>query len=147
MTLINELVAIEAFIKRTFPTAITEKQTVPKVPKVNTFVIRLQNDERTLETPAHYRIEREYQIVYFGAKSPDVLAAMDALSTAVYQSNTIPMNDGSLRYVRTESFSFSMPFETDGGLYAAIGVLSAETREARTQAVYDKIMKINTRYQ
>ncbi|MGF9711625.1 hypothetical protein [Paenibacillus naphthalenovorans] len=145
MTLVNDLISVENFVKAKFPTAVTEKQTPPKKPVANTFVIRFQNDSRESETRFHYRTDREYQIVYFGADASDVLTKMDALSKALYQIQLIPIN-GSLRYIRIESFSFSQPFETDNKLFACIGVLSTQVREARDQQVYEKIMHVYTRY-
>lgn len=143
MALINDLVSVENFVKSVSPTSITEKQTVPLKPAANTFVIRFQNDSRELETAYHYRIDREYQIVYLGANPADVLTKMDALSKALYQTKLIPIN-GSMRYIHVESFSISQPFQTDNDLYAVIGVLATEIREARDQATYEKIAQVYT---
>jgi hypothetical protein len=98
------LESVEDFVKTVHPTALTEKQNVPRKPPANLFVVRFQNDDRTSETGYHYRIDREYQIVYFGADEADVLTKMDSLSTALYQRQLIPIN-GSLRNLCVESCS------------------------------------------
>lgn len=144
MAIVNDLISVENFVKGAFPSAKTEKQTVPKHPSADTFVIRFQNDSRELETAGHYRIDREYQIVYIGASAPGVLSKMDALSKTLYQRKVIPIN-GSLRYIRVESFSFSQPFTTDNDLTACIGVLATEIREARDEPTYEKIMHVYER--
>lgn len=133
MSLINELESVEAFVKTVHPTSATEKQTVPRKPHPDLFVIRFQNDDRTSETAYHYRIDREYQIVYIGDSEADVITKMDALSTALYQRQLILIN-GSLRNLCVESFSFSQPFRTENELVACIGVLAVEVREARNQS-------------
>jgi hypothetical protein len=145
VTLVNDIVSVENFVKSVNPTALTFKQTPPKEPVPNTFVIRFQSESRESETALHWRTEREYQIIYFGADAADVLTKMDALSKALYQTLLIPI-DGSLRYIRVESFSLSQPFLTDNKLFACIGVLSTTIREARDQATYEKIMHVNTRF-
>lgn len=145
MTLINDIISVENFVKAKFPTALTEKQTPPKQPPPGLFVIRLQNDRRESETRLHFRTDRDYQIVYYAKTAPDVLAKMDALSTALYQTQLIPIS-GSLRYIRVESFTFSQPFLTQNDLYAGIGVLSTQVRQARDQQAYDKIQHVYARY-
>lgn len=146
MSLITDITSIEDFVKSAFPSAATYKQDVPRKPAPNTFVIRFLSDSRELETTKTYRIDREYQVIYIGTDAPDVLTQMDSLSKALYQTKLIPLNDDSLRYIRVESFSISQPFrEETADLYACIGVLSTEIREARDQATYDKIMHVYSR--
>lgn len=144
MALVNDLLSIEDFVKAQFPTAHTEKQTVPLKPAPNTFVIRYLGESREVETAAHYRIDREYDVVYLGATAADVLTQMDALGRALYQTKLIPIKD-SLRYIRVESFSTSQPFETENDLFACIAVLQTEIREARDQAEYDLIQHVYAR--
>lgn len=146
MTIVNELESVERFVKTQFPAASTVLQTPLKGPAADEFLIRFLNETRQSETRYHTRADREYQIVYYGASAPDVLDRMDALSDALYRYQLIPIN-GSLRYIRVGSFSISQPFETEGKqLFACIGVLQTEIREARTQEQYEKIMHIYTRY-
>lgn len=144
MTLVNDLFSVEDFVKTAFPTATTEKQTVPKKPAPNTFVIRFLNESPDSETAAHVRKDRDYQIVYFADNAADVLMAMSAMSDAFYRKNVIPIKD-SLRYIRVESFSFSQPFETDNKLFACIGVLSTQVRENRKQEPVPLINEIYIR--
>lgn len=143
LTLVNDLVSVESFVKATFPTARTEKQTPPKKPSANLFVIRFLNDGRESETAAHFRIDREFQLIYYGSKSEDALTKMDALSKALYQRQVIPIN-GTLRYLRVKSFAYSQPFETENDLYACVGILAIERREARDTETYAKIMNVHT---
>ncbi|NHN31131.1 hypothetical protein [Paenibacillus agricola] len=145
MTLVNELGSVEAFVKALFPSVVTVKQTVPLQPVAGTFVIRFQNGSTESETAHHFRNSRDYQLVYFGTSAADVLAKMDAVSSALYQTLLIPIS-GSLRYIRVDQFSMSAPFKTDNDVHAIIGVLSTEVRQARTQQVYDKIAQVYTRY-
>ncbi|MGG4142965.1 hypothetical protein ABEW34_07515 [Paenibacillus algorifonticola] len=144
MGVVNELESIEAFVKATFPDALTEKQVVPRQPYSGLFVIRLINDGRATETYQHYRADRDYQIIYFGAQIADVLTKMDVLSSVLYDRNLIPINASS-RYLRVGAFSFAQPFETDGDLFASIGVLRAQVRERRTQTDVPLIGEVRTK--
>lgn len=144
ISLVNHLISIERFVSAKFPTATTDKQTVPKKPVTNSFVIRLVSGSAESETAAHIRKDRDFQIVYFATEAAEVLATMDALSDEFYQHNVIPIKD-SLRYIRAESFSFSQPFETDNKLFACIGILTTTVRESRDQETYDKIMHVHVR--
>ncbi|GIP55249.1 hypothetical protein [Paenibacillus vini] len=135
MALIEDIVAIEALVKAKFPDATTTKQTVPTAPVHNSFVIRFLNDDRETETRYHYRIDRDYQIVYFATKPEQVLPKMDALARAFYEADTIGR-------MRVESFAFSQPAKTEGGIYVSIGILETAVRESRTQPQYPKMNKI-----
>jgi hypothetical protein len=57
----------------------------------------------------------------------------------------IPLTDGSLRYIRINSFGFGIPVQTESGLFSIVGVMPTELRQARDQETYQKIMQINTR--
>jgi hypothetical protein len=144
VTLINDIVSVEAFVKARFTTSTTVKQTVPLKPAANTFVIRLQSSSSESETAYHFRNDREYQIVYYGDTALDVLTKLDTLTTALEQTRVIPIN-GSLRYIRVGAISVSMPFKTDNDLYAAILVVSTEVRQARTQEAYAKMAQVNAK--
>jgi hypothetical protein len=88
-------------------------------------------------------VERDYQVVYFGSNVADVLSKIDDISHAVMNNQiVIPIKD-SLRYIRVESFNFSQPFKTEGGLDSVIGVLQTQVREARDQEQFEKITKVN----
>ncbi|NOU98482.1 hypothetical protein [Paenibacillus planticolens] len=149
MTLTNDIKSIDAFIAQKFPTATTShKQTTPSAHVANSFVTRFQNTISTTETAVSWRTEREYQIVYYGAKSADTLAAMDALSETFYTAKVIA-KDGDSRFIRVESFAYSAPFKAaDSDMYVCIGILRAVTREMRSMATYEsanKIMHVNVR--
>ncbi|MEW9697945.1 hypothetical protein [Paenibacillus sp. SI8] len=144
MSLINDIQSVELFVKSVHPTAIIEKQTAPLKPTANTFVIRFLSDSTESETRFHTRTDREYQFLCYGQSAQEVLAKMDMLRKALYQTLLIPIKD-SLRYIRVESFSLSQPLKTDNELFAMVGVLSTQIREARTQEQYDKMTQIHLR--
>ncbi|WP_337102332.1 hypothetical protein [Paenibacillus sp. YIM B09110] len=139
---VNELQSIETFIRGLYPST-TYKQTPPKKPVADTFVIRMQTDSRVSETYLTMRVDRTYQVIYYGAQPADVLTRMDELSRAIYQTEQIPIN-ASTRFIRIGAFSFSAPFETDNGLYACIGVLETAVREGRTQETSPLIGEVTT---
>lgn len=139
---VNELQSVETFIRGIYPST-TYKQTVPKKPVADTFVIRLLLDGRASETHTSIRVERTYQIVYYGATPADVLTKMDTLSRAIYQTEQIPIN-ASTRFIRVGAFSYSAPFQTEGDLYASIGVMETQVREDRTQAASPLIAGVRT---
>ena len=132
MSVVNDMVAIEAYIKALFPTATTGKQDVPAQPPANSFYVRLLDEDRETETRYHFRIDRAYQIVHLAQRPDTVLANMDTLSTAIYQTELI----GD---IRINAFSISQPAKTDNGLFVIIGVLDTSVRQARIQPVYPKI--------
>ncbi|CAM2951592.1 hypothetical protein PASE110613_09110 [Paenibacillus sediminis] len=138
MALNDEIIAIESFVKAQFPDATTGKQTIPAVPKANSFYVRFLSEERENETRYHYRIDREYQIVYFAQWPEQVMPKMDALGRALYQADSID-------YIRIESFSFSQPVKTDNDLFVSIGILATSTRESRDQTAYPKINNVTVK--
>ncbi|MCD9024316.1 hypothetical protein [Cohnella silvisoli] len=133
MAVINEILAIEAFIRTKFPGSLTGKQTIPEKPVEDTFYIRFLGDDRETETRYHFRANREYQIVYVGEWPEDVIPKMDGLSDALYQTERISQG------IRVESFSYSQPVESESGGYVSIGMLELVSREARTQTAYPLI--------
>lgn len=132
MRVVNDLISVEAFVKAQFSASSTFKQWSPESPESDTFVIQQISDRRETETNYHTRVERTYQIVYVNAELPEVLTKMDALSYAAMDGTLIPIN-ASARFIRVEAFSYSQPFQTENDLFACIGVMSTEVREARTQ--------------
>ena len=146
MTVINDIIAVEAFVKAKYPTpAHTYKQTPPLSPDPKTFVVRIIDAGRTTETRYHTRADRTYQIVYYSDKVADVLAKMDELSFAFMDVLVIPVSASS-RNIRVGAFSYSEPFETENDLLASIGILTTEVREARTQPQWPIIGKVNARF-
>jgi hypothetical protein len=142
LTIVNDLISVEKYVKALFPTAATYKQTIPLVPVPNTFVVRFLTGSPESETAYHFRVDRDYQLIYFGATELDVLTKVGAVESALFQRKLIPI-DGSLRYIRVENVASSAPFRTDNELFAAIIVLSTEVRQARDQAEYVKIANVN----
>lgn len=144
MSVVNELNSIYDMLKGVYPTAGIERQDVPEVPVANTFVVRLQNNDTQTETRATYRNDREYQLIFFGSSSVDVLTKVDELSRLFNNGKfAIPIRD-TLRYIRVKDFSFTAPFKSASGVDAVIGVVQTETREARDFESYEKIMSVNT---
>jgi hypothetical protein len=138
MSVISDMVTIEAFIKTQFPSAITGKQVVPLQPAAGSFYVRMIDEDRTTETRYHYRVDRVYQIVHVTVRPDMVLADMDALGRAIYQ-------DELIGHIRVNAYSVSQPALTDNGLYAIIGILDTSVRESRDQTVYPKIDNVTVR--
>ena len=136
MAIIDEIIAIESFIKARFPTVNTGKQTIPKKPALDTFYVRFLADNRETDTHYHIRANRDYQIVYVAEWPEDIIPKMDALSDALYQTEVV--SDG----IRLASFSFSQPTALEGGGYVSIGILTVKIRKPREQAVNPIINKV-----
>lgn len=142
MSIVNELNSIYDFLKAAYPTATIERQDVPESPVANTFVVRLQYNDTQTETRYSYRNDREFQLIYFGKSSVDVLTKVDELSRQFNNGKfAIPIRD-SLRYIRVKGFSFTTPFKSASGVDAVIAILQTETREARDFETYEKIMSV-----
>ena len=146
MSLVNDIQSVVDFIKSMYPKANVIKQNLPTTPTPNTFVVRLLTSSTESETLYHIRRDRDYQIVYYGTNVSDILTKMDEIERKVTNNIVIPIN-GTLRYLRVEGFSFSMPFKTESNIDVILGVLQTEAREARDQKTYDKIMHVYARYE
>lgn len=93
--------------------------------------IRYQGGTTTSETAYHYRLDREYQFVYFGTSELDCIRKATVLQRRFNNTHVIPLL-GTDRFIRISTFSTSQPFKTEGGeVFAIIGVLQAVVREAR----------------
>ncbi|MGG4453213.1 hypothetical protein [Brevibacillus porteri] len=143
----NELTSVGAFVKSAMPPATQLKHEVPDKPTKDTVAVRMLTTDTESETAYHYRVDRSYQIVIYGADSPSVLTKMDAISRKINDRNTLIPITGTLRYIRTDGFNFGATFRTESGLWACVGVLQTEVREARTQEQYEKIMHVYPRYE
>ena len=142
------MASVKDFIAEKYPDVNTILQNVPEQPTSNTLVIRFQRDNREIETSFGVVAEREYQIIYFGERAPDVLTVMDGLSRKFLYGRTVIPIKNSLRYIRVAGFNFGQIFKTEQDtIEACIGVLQTEVREARDQQTYDKIMKVYARYE
>lgn len=134
----NEIESIAAVVEPLFPDATVYYQRIPTEPKANELALRFIASGSTTETNYHYRLDHDFQIVYFGRNEFECLTKFESLERKMNDGFLIPIKD-STRYLRIGSFSFSQPFKTESGANAIIGVLSVELREARTQPEYDKI--------
>ncbi|WP_188068977.1 hypothetical protein [Brevibacillus brevis] len=142
----NELESVGAFVKAVVSDAAL-KYEVPSQATKDTLVVRIQTNDYESETRYHYRIDRTYQIITYGADSPLVTTKMDAIARKVNDKTTMIPIAGTLRYIRTDGFNFTQALRTESGLWACVGVLQTEVREARTQEQYDKIMHVYPRYE
>lgn len=145
MSLIAELDSVAAAVSAVLPD-IDIKYSVPNDPKSGHFIIRTQRNELTAESRTIFRIERLYQLLYYAEHSEIALDQIDKLSRHFMAGTTlIPINDGSLRYIRIGSFSFSDPVENESGLKVIIAMMPTELRQARDQATFEKIASIHAR--
>jgi hypothetical protein len=143
-SIINEVESVGAFVAPVFPGAKVWYQNVPIEPVANELVVRYLSSDNTTETGYHYRLNRDYQIVYFAQNEFACLQKFEALERRINDTLVIPLKN-SERYLRLESFSFSQPFKTEAGTVTAIlGVLSVHVREARTQETSEKINNVNS---
>jgi hypothetical protein len=143
LSVVNEVNSIYDFLKVAYSNATVERQDVPESPKADTFVVRLQNNDTQTETRASYLNSREFQLIYFGNSSVDVLSKVDELNRLFNNGKfAIPIR-GSLRYIRVKGFSFTTPFKSASGIDAVIAVIQTETREARDFEAFEKITSVN----
>lgn len=106
-------------------------QTMPAKYTAGELSIRYQGGNTASETGYHYRLDREYQLVYFGTSERDCIIKGSALERKFNSKHVIQLK-GSERNIRVGPFSMSQPFKTEGGeVFAIIGMLQAELREAR----------------
>lgn len=143
MSAVNEINSVYDFIKAKFPNATIERQEVPEEPVANTFVVRLQHHDSKTETRATFVNDREFQLIYFGSSSVDVITKIDELNRLFLNNKIVIPIRGSLRYMRVKGFSFGMALKSGSGVDYVIGVLQTETREARDLPTYEKIMAVN----
>jgi hypothetical protein len=146
----NELESVVVYIQSLFPTARVERQNVPDETHPNLFVVRFLYEDRITETRVSMRIERDWEIIYFGEDTLDVFNTMSKLSkSALDYRIVIPIKD-SLRYMRVNNYAISEPFETKSDknseweLNGIAGTMMTETREARTMEAFNQIMNVST---
>lgn len=138
MAILDDIVALETYVKAQFPSATTGKQTIPEQPSPGSFYIRFQSEDRAVETSYTYRIERAYQIVAYAKWPEEIIPRMETLSRALYQ-------DGYVEDMRVISFAYSSPVKTGGGLFACVGMLNVESREHKSLAQSDVIEHVSIR--
>lgn len=147
MALMNELTSVGSFVKSVLPPTTQLKYEVPTKPTKDSAVVRVLTVDTESETRYHYRIDRAYQVVVYGEDSPTVLDRMESVSRKVNDRTTLIPIAGTLQYIRTGGFGYGAAFRTESGLWACVGVLQTEVREARTQEQYEKIMHVYPRYE
>mgnify|MGYP001164609927 FL=1 len=154
--IITELESVANFVSKIFDDEpIMYYQHVPKQPEEGSISVIFQNATVEQETALTYVDIREWQIIVFGKKDteiaadPGVLRAMESIKKATIGAarQVIPLNDGSLRYMRivNNGFSYGMPVKTEDGRWASVGILQTEVRRARDFETYKKIMEAGVR--
>lgn len=145
MGLLAELDSVASVVLTEFPESAI-KYKVPKEPKAYQFVIRPQKNDLSTDSRFTFKIERLYQLIYFSDNPEIALDVMDKLSRRLMAGTTlIPINDGSLRYIRIGSFSYSDPVETESGLSAVIASMPTVVHQARDQETFNKVMGLQAR--
>lgn len=144
MDVIIELDSVASAISAEFPVSAV-KYDVPVVPVADTFVVRSQTNDINSETRFSMLIERDYQIIYFSDDLESAIRSIDRLARKCMNGDAVIAISGSFRYIRVGSFSYSQPIETENGLYAIVGVMRTELRQARDQPTFDKIMRVYAR--
>ena len=137
----NEVQSIRDYVGPVLAGVKFHLQSMPTTYAANELSIRFAGSSTASETGYHYRLDRIYQLVYFGASELDCLAKMQTLEQKFNNDQLIPLK-GSERHMRLEPFSISAPFKTESNIYAIIGMLNASLREARTQEVYPPIINV-----
>lgn len=149
--ILNEMEALISYLSAEFPDAQFVRQMIPKDPQPGTFVVAFQNSSPRRETALTYVDTREWQIIYIAGTRPidnaEVLRNLTKVQKLTYanQRMAIPINDGSLRYMRVTGFNFGQPAELEGGNKAGLAILTTEVRKARDYETYEKIMEVQIR--
>jgi hypothetical protein len=142
MDLTLELDSVASDLLKEFP-EVAVRYDVPIEPQAGTFVIRSQHSDLSVESRYTFRIERDYQLIYYSADPQDAIEIMNRYARRCLKGNTlIPILDDSLRYIRINSFGYGLPVKTEMGLYMVMAMMPTELRQARDQETYQKIMKV-----
>lgn len=143
MTVIDEINSVYDYVKAMYPTASIARQDVPQEPAANTFVIVSQYSDIKTETGASYVNDREFQLIYYGTSSVDVLTKMSELSRKLNNDEEIIPLRRSSRYIRVKGFSYGSVFKSQSGIPYSIAVMQTETREARDLPTETKISDVS----
>lgn len=149
--ILNEMEALVTLFSDAFPDATIVRQNIPKEPAPDTFVIAFQGDGTENETVLTYVETREWQIIYVsGTAESDSANVMRALNKAKKLTignprMVIPIDDGSMRYMRVSNFGISQVAELEDEQKSGLGVLQTTVRKARDIETYDKIMEAGVR--
>lgn len=139
--IVAELTAIGQTIQAALPSVVLKYQHVPEQPTAGVLVVRLADDSVTTETSYHYRIDRSYQLVYFGTSETDCLRQMEAIKLAVNDNLKIPYNDTD--YITISGFGASQPSKSDSGAFFVLAIVRGTVRQARTQPNATKISDVS----
>lgn len=136
----NEIDSISDYISQKLQNVKCIKKT-PKEYKASEMLVRFQSSKPETETNFHYRLDRTYQLVYFGKNESDCITQFSGLEQEFNNDMLIPLRgaDVRTRYISIGSFSLSRPFETENGTFAIMGYLEAGLRESRPQKQYEKM--------
>lgn len=129
--IVKEIDSLAEYVKN-LNFARIHKQAIPSKYKHNELSIRFIDGESTSETGYHYRLDREYQFVYFGESEKSCIEIASKLERKFNDVEVLRLLD-STRHLRIGSFSMSPTFRTENKeVFAFIGVLKANVRQART---------------
>ncbi|MBA9027519.1 hypothetical protein [Peribacillus huizhouensis] len=134
----NEIQSLRDFVAPMMPTVAFKLQFMPTEFRAEDLIIQYKGGVSETETGYHYRHDRTYQFVYIGISELDCLTKAQPLERLFNNEMVIPLK-GTTRYLRIESFSLSEPFKTESGVFAIIGMLEVNLREARGQITYPKV--------
>lgn len=122
-------------------------QYLPAKYTADELAIRYQGSDPTDETGYHYRLDRTYQLVYFGVSERDCITRVSTLERKFNNTRYIEIKD-SANKLSVGSLSFSQPFKTEGGeVFAVIGILTGAIRQARDFEQSPKLEEIITEIQ
>ncbi|AZU61072.1 hypothetical protein [Neobacillus mesonae] len=146
MTIEKEIESIYEFIKPVFPSAYAHFQKVPTEPVADELSIRYLLGGSETETSYHYRLDHDYQIIYFAEKEVDCISKLSELEQLINSAIRIPLI-GTDRYMSVERFGATQPFRMESGVTSVICVLTVQVRQARPQATDSKINNVNARFE
>lgn len=145
MGIMVELDSVAAAVLSEIPGAAV-KYEIPVEPQSGQFIVRAQNSDLSSESLFTFRIERDYQIIFYSDDPQTAVETMDRLARRFMRGDTmIPLADNSLRYIRISGVGFGTPVLTESGLFSILGIMQTELRQARDQEAYTKIMGLNAR--
>lgn len=156
--IVNELESVVDFLRAVYPDSTYYYQSIPEQPAEGDVGVRYQNSpDPRQETAISYVEQREWQVVFFGAKASEnkrqlpLQFVRQMQKQAINKRMVIPIKatEGQepLRYMRIGSFSFGPVQETEDGRDVVIGVMTTDIRTARDLESYEKIMAVSTTVQ
>lgn len=140
---VREINTIADIVASASPFTRIWKQFLPLVYKDGEIAIRWQGDRDTSETNTFYRINRDYQIVYFASSEAKCLGVASEIRCTLAQTIKTEIEDTG-DYMTLGPFSFSQPFKTDtDGVFSVVAILQVEVREGRLKPVFEKMAEID----